>query len=59
MQWVPGIDTDPAYPELVQQAIEVAFRDTKIWVCGIEHLRTMKRAAARERDLMDLRELGA
>jgi hypothetical protein len=59
MQWVPGIETDPAYPELAKQAIEVAFRDIKIRVCGIEHLRTMKRTAARERDLMDLRELGS
>ncbi len=58
MQWVPGIDTDSAYRELTGQAIEVAFRGTKIRVCGIEHLRTMKRTAARERDLMDLRELG-
>lgn len=58
MQWVPGIETDSAYRELIGQAIEVAFRGTKIRVCGIEHLRTMKRTAARERDLMDLRELG-
>lgn len=59
MQWVPGIDTDPAYPELVRQAIEVAFRGAKIQVCGIEHLRMMKRTAARERDLLDLSELEA
>lgn len=58
MQWVPGINSDAAYPELTRQAIEVAFQSTKIRVCGIEHLRTMKRTAARERDLMDLRELG-
>ena len=58
MQWVPGIDTDPAYLELARQAIEVAFRGTKVRVCGIEHLRTMKRTAAREQDLIDLRELG-
>jgi hypothetical protein len=58
MQWVPGITTDPAYAELSQKAIEVAFRGTMIRVCGIDHLRTMKRTAARERDLMDLRELG-
>lgn len=58
MQWVPGIGSDAAYPELARQAIEVAFQGTKIRVCGIEHLRTMKRTAARERDLMDLRELG-
>lgn len=58
MQWVPGIETDPAYPELLEQAVEVGFRGAKIRVCGIEHLRVMKRTAARERDLMDLRELG-
>lgn len=59
MQWVPGIHTDPAYPELARQAIEVVFRGTKIQVCGIEHLRTMKHTAGRDRDLLDLRELGA
>jgi predicted nucleotidyltransferase len=58
MQWVPGIETDPAYPELLGQAVEVGFRGTKISVCGIEHLRTMKRTAAREQDLVDLRALG-
>jgi hypothetical protein len=59
MQRVPGSDTDPAYPELAQQAIEVVFRGTKIQVCGIEHLRTMKHTAGRDRDPLDLRELGA
>ena len=58
MQWVPGIETDPAYPALLGQAVEVGFRGTKISVCGIEHLRTMKRTAAREQDLVDLHELG-
>ncbi len=58
MQWVPGIDADHAYPELLGQAVEVGFRGVKIRVCGIEHLRTMKRTAAREQDLLDLRELG-
>jgi hypothetical protein len=46
MQWVPGIDTDSAYFELAGEAIEVAFRGVKIRVCGIEHLRTMKRTAS-------------
>jgi hypothetical protein len=58
MQWVPGIETDPAYPELLGQAVKVGFRGTKISVCGIEHLCTMKRTAAREQDLVDLRALG-
>jgi hypothetical protein len=58
MQWVPGIESDHAYPELARLAIDVTFRGANVRVCGIEHLRTMKRTAARERDLMDLRELG-
>lgn len=58
MQWVPGIESDHAYPELASLAIDVTFRGTNVRVCGIEHLRTMKRTAARDRDLMDLRELG-
>ncbi len=59
MQWVAGIDEDPAYAVLVQQAIDVAFRDEELQVCGLDHLRVMKRAAGREQDLQDLRELDA
>ncbi len=57
MQWVAGIDTDLAYRELASQAITVQFRDTQIRVCGLEHLRAMKRAAGRPQDLEDLRRL--
>jgi hypothetical protein len=39
MQWVAGIDTQPAYSELASQALAVRFRDAEIRVCGLEHLR--------------------
>jgi hypothetical protein len=58
MQWVSGIETDLAYTELAPHALPVAFRDTRIRVCALEHLRAMKRAAARPRDLEDLEQLG-
>jgi hypothetical protein len=57
MQWVAGISSDLAYRELAPQALSVAFRDAQIRVCGLEHLRTMKRAASRPQDLEDLRRL--
>jgi hypothetical protein len=59
MQWVAGIDEDPAYPALARDAIPVNFRDRSLLVCGLEHLLAMKQAAGREQDLQDLRELGA
>jgi hypothetical protein len=58
MQWVAGIESQPAYPELARKALPVAFRDAQIRVCGLEHLRAMKRAAARPQDLEDLKRLG-
>src|SRR4029077_11496788 len=58
LQWVAGVEADPAYPELVQESLTVDFRGTGIRVCGMEHLRAMKRAAGRDQDLSDLRELG-
>jgi hypothetical protein len=57
MQWVSGIDEDPAYPALAREAISVDFRGGPLLVCGLEHLLAMKRAAGREQDLQDLREL--
>jgi len=58
MQWVAGIDEDPAYPALARDAITVDFRGGPLLVCGLEHLLAMKQAAGREQDLQDLRELG-
>ena len=59
MQWVAGIDEDPAYPALAREAITVHFRGGALLVCGLEHLLAMKRAAGREQDLQDLRELAS
>ncbi len=57
MQWIAGIDADPAYPVLARDAIKVAFRGHELLVAGLGHLRAMKMAAGREQDLLDLREL--
>ena len=58
MQWVQGIETDLAYSALAPRAIPVTFRDTQVRVCALDHLRAMKRAAARPQDLEDLERLG-
>jgi hypothetical protein len=57
MQWIPGIEGDPAYPALLREAITATFRGKQLLVCGLDHLRSMKLAAGREQDLLDLREL--
>ncbi|HTW42177.1 MAG TPA: hypothetical protein VMD79_07665 [Solirubrobacteraceae bacterium] len=57
MQWVAGIDTDPAYHQLSGQAVAVPFREVEIQVCSLEHLRAMKTAAGRPQDLEDLGRL--
>ena len=59
MQWVAGIDTDPAYVALAAGAIEGELDGIPLRVCGLDHLIAMKRAAGRPRDLDDLRLLGA
>ncbi len=59
MQWVPGIDADHAYPLLRAAAIRSELGGVAVFVCSREHLVAMKRAAGRQRDLDDLRELGA
>ena len=57
MQWVAGIDEDPAFPALERDAMTVNFREHPLRICSLEQLRAMKRAAGREQDLLDLREL--
>jgi hypothetical protein len=57
MQWLPGIEADPAYPELRDEAIEGQLDGIPILVCGLRHLRAMKAEAGRPRDLDDLEHL--
>ena len=59
MQWVAGIDHDPAYEALAVDAMEGELEGIPLRVCGLDHLIAMKRAAGRPRDLDDLKRLGA
>ena len=59
MQWIAGIDTEPAYDALAADSIEGKLDGIPLRVCGLEHLIAMKRAAGRPRDLDDLQRLGA
>src|SRR4051794_29038961 len=58
MQWVPGIPGDMAYPHLRAGTIATTLRGHTINVCSREDLVAMKRAAARQQDLIDLHSLG-
>jgi hypothetical protein len=57
MQWLSGIDSDDLHARLLSSAIESDLDGIPIRVCGLEDLRTMKRAAGRPQDLEDLRRL--
>lgn len=57
MQWIPGIEDEPAYATLMRDAIIRRFRGADVAVASLDSLRTMKRAAARAQDLEDLRRL--
>jgi hypothetical protein len=59
MQWVAGIDTEPAYVALATEALNGELDGIPLRVCGLDHLISMKRAAGRPRDLDDLQRLGA
>jgi hypothetical protein len=58
MRWVPGTDAEHAYEQLRERAIETELAGHPVLVCSRENLVTMKRAAGRPQDLLDLRELG-
>jgi hypothetical protein len=58
MQWLSGVDFEDFYGELDRQAIESSLDGLSVRVCGLDHLRAMKRAAGRPRDLEDLEHLG-
>jgi hypothetical protein len=48
-----------AYAELRAAAIDVEIAHVTVPICGLEHLRAIKRAAGRPRDLVDLQHLDA
>jgi hypothetical protein len=56
---VQGLEGVLPYVELRAQAIDIELADVTIAVCALEHLRRMKRAAGRPRDLVDLEDLDA
>jgi hypothetical protein len=56
---VQGLDGVLSYAELRTAAIEVEMAGVTIAICALEHLRAMKRAAGRPRDLVDLEDLDA
>ena len=58
MQWLSGLDTDDLYDELNPETVEGSVEGVPVRVCGLEHLRAMKRAAGRPQDLEDLKRLG-
>ena len=57
MQWISGIDADDLYAELDRDALAFSLGDVPVRYCGLDHLRTMKQAAGRPRDLDDLEHL--
>jgi hypothetical protein len=56
---VQGLEGVLSYEELRTRAIDVDMADMTIAICALDHLRTMKRAAGRPRDLVDLEDLDA
>jgi hypothetical protein len=59
MQWVPGIPGELAFEHLSRGAVDTAFDGHSVKVCSRDDLITMKRAAGRPQDLVDLQELDA
>lgn len=57
MQWIAGIDAEDLYAELEASAVTGDLDGIPLKVCGLRHLRAMKRAAGRPRDLDDLEHL--
>jgi predicted nucleotidyltransferase len=56
---VQGLDGIPSFDDLRSRATEAKILGSEVWVCSLEDLKTMKRAAGRTRDLADLEDLDA
>jgi predicted nucleotidyltransferase len=56
---VQGLDGVPTFEELRSRATEAEILGTNVWVCSLDDLKSMKRAAGRTRDLADLEDLDA
>lgn len=56
---VQALEGVPPYRELREQAVDVELAGVTVAICSLEHLRAMKRAAGRPRDLVDLDDLDA
>jgi predicted nucleotidyltransferase len=56
---IQGLDGVPAFAELRARAEPVKLLGVELFVCSLEDLRAMKRAAGRTTDLADLEELDA
>lgn len=54
---IQGLEGVPPYKELRAKAIDVEMEGVTIAICALEHLRAMKHAAGRPRDLVDLDDL--
>jgi hypothetical protein len=56
---VQGLEGIPSFDDLRSRATEAEILGSKVWVCSLEDLKAMKRAAGRTRDLADLEDLDA
>lgn len=59
MQWIAGVDADDLYGELDRAALAFTLDGIPLRYCALAHLRVMKAAAGRPRDLDDLEHLPA
>jgi len=57
MQWIAGIETDDLFAELDGAALAFTLDGIALRYCSLAHLRAMKAAAGRPRDLDDLEHL--
>jgi hypothetical protein len=56
---VQGLEGVPSYEELRSQATDARVLGVRVSICSRDHLKAMKRAAGRTRDLADLEDLEA